>query len=106
MVCFSANPISDQVDWDVTQFADRVKNTHPQENGKPAVEDLNLDKFFRNSELGDLKEPATIVDRFGHIMVWYLPEIFYPFLIVSPIIFYLASENNVFFLGCLSYGRY
>jgi hypothetical protein len=80
---FSANMLLDKVDWDVMRFADRVKNTRPRPDGKPAVEDLKLDKFFRNPELGDLDEPTTIIDKFGRIIVWYLPGILHPSLIVS-----------------------
>lgn len=98
---FSANGILDQVDWDVTRFADRVKNTHPRDNGEPALDDLNLTKYFKNPELGDVNEPATLVDRYDRIMVWYLPDIFYPSLIVSLGVFRLASGNDLVFLGYL-----
>jgi hypothetical protein len=67
------------------RFADRVKNTRPRPNGEPAIDDLNLEKFFTNPELGDLNEPATIVDIFGRIMVWYLPDILHPSLLVGPV---------------------
>ena len=80
---FSANTLSVEVDWDVTQFADRVKNSRPHQDGQPSVEDTNLLKYFRNPELGDLDDPATIIDRFGRIMVWHLPDIFLRPLIVS-----------------------
>ena len=80
---FSANTLSVEVDWDVTRFADRVKNSRPRQDGQPSVEDTNLLKYFRNPELGDLDDPATIVDRFGRIMVWHLPDIFLHPLIVS-----------------------
>lgn len=86
---------SDKVDWDVTRFADQVKNTHPRSDGKPALEDLNLAKYFRNPKLGDLDEPGTIVDKFGRIMVWYLPGIFFPSLMVSPARLLFDSEYNL-----------
>lgn len=93
---FSANISLDKVDWDVMRFADRVKNTRPRPNGEPAIDDLNLEKFFTNPELGDLHEPATIVDIFGRIMVWYLPDILHPSLIVGPVhLLYLLSESNL-----------
>jgi hypothetical protein len=86
---FSYLPVSllthylDKVDWDIVRFADRVKNTRPRPDGEPALEDLNLAKYFTNPELGDLDEPSTIVDKFGRIIVWYLPGIFFASLIVS-----------------------
>lgn len=82
---FSANILLDEVGWDVVRFADRVKNTRPHPNGEPAIDDLNLQKFFVNPELGDLDEPSTVVDKFGRIMVWYLPGILHRSLIVSPV---------------------
>lgn len=103
---FSANTIVDEADWDVTRLADRVKNTRPRGNGEPAVEDLQLERYFSNPELGDLDEPATIVDQFGRIMVWYLPGIFYASLIVSLAVFHIVSKNNLAMLEYLQYGCY
>jgi hypothetical protein len=92
---FSANYNLDKVDWDITRYADRVKNTHPRPDGEPAPDDVNLEKYFRNPELGDLDEPATIVDRFDRIMVWYLPGIFFACLMVSPTQLLFGSESKL-----------
>ena len=45
-------------------------------DGDVSIEDASLAKYFNNPELGDLELPAVILDRFGCIMVWYLPSIF------------------------------
>lgn len=66
---------ADQTDWDVTRLADRVKNSR-KFDGDVSIEDASLAKYFNNPELGDLELPATILDRFGRIIVWYLPSIF------------------------------
>src|SRR5260370_4000182 len=76
----------DEVEWDVTRLADRVKNTQPQTNAEVAAEDIKLARFFNNPEFGDLDEPATIVDKFGRIIVWYLSGIFHPSVLVSCLI--------------------
>ena len=103
----TANILLDEVDWDATRFADQVKNTRPHPNGEQAVEDLNLEKYFKNPVLGDLDEPATIVDRFARIMVWYLPDVLYPSLIVSPACLLLLFLKVMFvFLGRLQCGYY
>lgn len=67
---------SDRTEWDVTRLADKVKNTRALDDGKSALDDLKLAKHFKNPELGHLDEPATILDRYGRIMVWHLPGIF------------------------------
>jgi hypothetical protein len=74
--------IADQTEWDVTRFADRVKNTRPRTDWDHSAEDERLAKFFVNPNFGDMDEPATILDRHGHIMVWYLPHIFAPYRVV------------------------
>lgn len=99
---FSYLPVSlltyyylDEVDWDVARFAERVKNTRPRPDGEPALEDVNLAKYFTTSELGDLDEPSTIVDKFGQIIVWYLPGMFFACLIVSPSCLLFVTKNNL-----------
>jgi hypothetical protein len=69
-------------EWDVTRFADRVKNTRPHADGDGSGEDKRLAKFFTCPEFGDMYEPSTILDRHGRIMVWYLPDIFAPCRVV------------------------
>jgi hypothetical protein len=54
----------------------------PRADGDTSTEDANLAKYFKNPQLGDLDEPATILDRHGHIMVWYLPQIFSMYRVV------------------------
>ena len=85
----------DKVDWDIARFSDRVKNTRPRPDGEPALEDLNLAKYFTNPELGDLDEPSTIVDKFGRIIVWYLLGIFFACLIVSPSCLMFVAKSNL-----------
>ena len=67
---------SDQTDWDVERLADRVKNTRPQEgDANASVEDKRLAKYFKNPQFGEFDEPATVIDRHGRIILWYLPLI-------------------------------
>lgn len=78
---------SDKIGWDVTRLADRVKNTRPRADGKTPLEDAKLAKFFENPQLGDLVIPATILDRHGCIILWYLPYIFSPRRVVRVFFF-------------------
>ena len=73
----------DHTEWDVTQLADRVKNTRPRQDWDSAFDDQQLAKYFSQAHLGHFNEPATILDQYGRIMVWYLPDIFLLSRIVS-----------------------
>jgi hypothetical protein len=66
-----------QTEWDVTRFADSVKNTRVHED-KEAEADLRLPLYFRQAEFGKLTTPATILDMHGRVMVWALPSILNP----------------------------
>jgi hypothetical protein len=72
---------ADQTNWDVTRLADRVKNSRRVDEDVSA-EDMSLAKYFENPELGEFTLPATVLDRHGRIMVWYLPYIFSPHRVV------------------------
>ena len=74
--------LTEKTKWDVTRFADRVKNVHPRADGDNSTEDTRLAKFFTNPHFGDVDEPSTILDWHGRIMVWYLPGIFSPHRVV------------------------
>ena len=78
--------VADKTEWDVTRFAERVKNTRPCIDGDNFAEDARLAKFFVNPNFGDVDEPCTMLDRHGRIMVWYLPHIFVSGRVVSTTI--------------------
>jgi hypothetical protein len=63
-----------QTEWDVTRFADSVKNTKV-DGDKEAKADLRLPLYFRQAEFGKLTTPATILDMHGRVMVWALPGV-------------------------------
>ena len=71
-----------QMEWDVTRFADSVKNTRVHED-KEAEADLRLPLYFRQAEFGKLTTPATILDMHGRVMVWALPGILNPKRLVN-----------------------
>lgn len=74
--------LSVQTDWDVERLADRVKNTRPQSENGTSVEDDRLAKYFENPRFGEFNEPATMLDRHGRIILWYLPLIFSRYRVV------------------------
>lgn len=77
--------VLDKTSWDVTRFADRVKNTRPRADGAADQLDLLLAKFFHNPEFCLLPPlPAIVTDMHGQIMVWYLPGILSALRVVSP----------------------
>jgi hypothetical protein len=83
-----------KVKWDVARLADRVKNAHLYADGNTTAEDARLAKYFENPQLGNLNEPATILDCHGHIMVWYLPYIFSMYRVVRVSISLIQSMNR------------
>jgi len=58
------------VEWDFNRFSQATKV------GVKWKE--NLEVFFQMARLGKVDKPATIVDRHGKLLVWYLPNIFFP----------------------------
>ena len=55
----------DKTEWDVSRFADRVKNTRPTAKIDEYLEDACLAKFFKNPQFGYFEDPATILDHHG-----------------------------------------
>jgi len=66
-----------QTEWDITRFADKVKNTKVDEI-KESQEDLTLSIYFPQARFGKLTDPATILDLHGKVMVWALPGVLHP----------------------------
>jgi hypothetical protein len=66
-----------QTEWDVTRFADKVKNTQVHED-QEAEADLRLPIYFRQANFGKLTTPTTILDIHGKVMVWALPGVLHP----------------------------
>jgi hypothetical protein len=68
---------SEQTQWDVTRFADNVKNTKVKETGE-SQSDQRLPIYFPQAKFGKVVEPATILDLHGRVMVWALPGVLHP----------------------------
>ena len=75
------------VKWDFDRFAQSERK-------------CRSGKFFAEIQLGRLTQPTTIVDIHGRILVWYLPGLLLPHLVVCPAgyIFQLVDQKS-FFLG-------
>ena len=56
---------------DAKNLADRVKKRVDLSDD----EDDELDKFFPRMDVGDVNDPAVILDCWGRIMAWQLPDI-------------------------------
>lgn len=84
------------MDWEVTRFADKVKNTHVDEN-KEALANLRLPIYFRQAHFGKLTNPATIVDMHGKVMVWALPRVLHPRRLVKKTMLTSASTFLKYF---------
>ena len=60
----------EKVPWDAERFAKKVKGTTPKEGRVP---ESRLEAGFQKN-LGDISKPCVIVDTFGRIITWYLPD--------------------------------
>jgi hypothetical protein len=56
---------------DATNFAERVKK-RVDISGK---EDDHLRKFYRRVDVGEVNVPAVILDAWGRVLAWHLPNI-------------------------------
>ena len=61
----SIDQLSVPVDWDYDRFAESIKK---RESGK----------YFADHPLGFITKPATLVDKHGKILMWYLPDLLLP----------------------------
>jgi len=52
-------------------------------------------KRYENPQFGEFKEPATVLDQHGHIILWHLP------FIIS-----LTKDGKHFLLFCYTYPQY
>ena len=52
-----------------------MKNTIVRKDGTESETDSRLSLYFSESNFGDIRDPAIIIDNYGRIMIWILPEI-------------------------------
>ncbi|KDQ58895.1 hypothetical protein JAAARDRAFT_192473 [Jaapia argillacea MUCL 33604] len=55
-------PLQFYVDWDLVRYAKCISGT-------------SINDFFPPAELGEIKDPSTIIGRNGEILAWILPEV-------------------------------
>jgi hypothetical protein len=72
-----------KTEWDVSRFANRVKNSRVDASGKVSAADAKLNEYFKESSFGSLTEPTIILDMHNRIMVWALPGLLHLKRIVS-----------------------
>jgi hypothetical protein len=56
---------------------------------------MRFAKYYKNPKLGELEEPATVLDMDGRIMLWHLPHIFSLYRVVR--LFSSSSFSNIEF---------
>jgi hypothetical protein len=56
---------------DATNFAERVKKRGVVSD----KEDAHLRKFYRLVDVGEVNVPAMILDAWGRVLAWHLPDI-------------------------------
>jgi hypothetical protein len=63
-----------QIKFDVERFSDMAK-VSTDFNWETSTSDESLKKYFEDTSVGHLEDPAILVDKFGRILLWYLPGI-------------------------------
>ena len=58
-------------------------------------------KFFEQVHMGEVTKPATVVDKHGKILIWYLPGLLLPHHVVCSVF----SAGSLSFLLTLCSGR-
>jgi hypothetical protein len=90
------NHCSGRTKWDISRLEERVRNRQVKKSGNVANEDQEpeaepdpgLAEFFEQANFGDLTKPTTILDCFGRVMVWALPEVLHLNRLVRDFNFY------------------
>jgi hypothetical protein len=77
------------VDWDYDRFAESSDTKRLS------------GKYFTDPSIGKIINPATVVDRHGKIIMWYLPGLLVPHRVVRS----AAPVQNILFLLTLRLGR-
>jgi len=77
-----------QTSWDVERFFESVKTIKMSGDYisriKEEVAQLNK-KFPISNHSRHSNEPATVLDAYGHIMVWHLPDVISSLRVVSQL---------------------
>lgn len=63
-----------QINFDVERFSDMSK-VSTDFNWETSSSDESLKKYFADTSIGHLEDPAVMLDKFGRILLWYLPGI-------------------------------
>jgi hypothetical protein len=75
-----------QTDWDVERFISNIRELNMAGDHEARIDNelAHLKKKFKIPDgSGYIDEPATVVDKFGCIMLWHLPGIISASRIVS-----------------------
>lgn len=59
-----------RLDWDMARYAARLG---PQDRGRNKRKNESLANAYPNPNIGEVTQPATIVDKDGRLVGWYLP---------------------------------
>jgi len=61
------------MEWNFNKFAQAVKGGSLRASHQS--QQTRLENLFKMVKLGAVDKPATVVDRHGKIILWYLPNI-------------------------------
>ena len=67
-----------QVDWDIERYMDKIMTITMGRNYESRIKNelARLKNLFQMPDSSEhIDEPATIVDKFGRILLWHLPDI-------------------------------
>jgi hypothetical protein len=61
--------------WDVERFVDKLRTMTVTSEEAFENEMTRLAGYFQKQNLGERKDPCTLVDRHGRILLWHMPNI-------------------------------
>lgn len=70
--------------WDVERFVDKLRTMTVTSEEAFEKEMTRLSGYFKKQNLGERKDPCSLVDRHGRVLVWHLPHIFSRDRLVTP----------------------
>ena len=75
--------------WNMTYYQEKIPGaTRVSYNGNETPPEIlpeekkRLEDFFDKANIGQVDNPCIVVDIFGRVVVWYMPDIIHPARVV------------------------
>ena len=71
-----------RVSFEIECYSEHIKNSRVKHYDQVAKELGHLSKFYKPENSGVHQEPMVVMDFHGQILLWYLPEVLSPAILV------------------------